>query len=560
MNAALDGLRTGLAPFASGLRSPGSMFDSTGMEKARQQVEDEHGGAGIFVDPGTIMAAIERFHRTGEVGSFRDLKYVCLGVSAMDPQGWCILADAGLRRRVVELVKGEVGEMRRIRCFQALLSSYWAFPLNGTQTSEESRAGWQKLRSWLRAGHERIVQYRAHKPPWFVALSRHAVLLSEQPCEQFGADLLRGDSAQLQDAIESLAIPRDSWLPEETVVAHLRAGCGLDDAAFKQQLPSLLDMASGRGEIALGETLRLRCVALLVSRYARCGERPEHTALRDDAVAIIGNPWLRRVNWETWVVDAQDRPDEPSREMVNGWLKRRLIIHFFALLSDDGMGDRRRLDYWLRFEPVIEDMWFALGRKARDRRDKPFKEFKEQAKGRLLDLEDTTVDNNAFVMQIGRHLLVEFGAKGNAMFVFERGRIGQALHNTLSAGRESASVSIHHLKDTSYRIERLLHMDSSAQTWEQKFDDYLVPRIAPRPGTAPRGIDGVHPPPAPGNSFSENEWDIFARSHGLHVEDNRSKQGALWVLDAKQPRHVIAQLEAWGFRCRPTRGWYKFKE
>jgi hypothetical protein len=554
MNAPLNMLRMGLGPFASGLRAPEALSDPSDMVRAKQQVLREHGGAAIVADTRSIMSAIASFRRLGKVDGFRDLKYVCLGMGAVDGQGWCAIADSRLRNRVAELVEAQPEMRRRVRCFQALLSSFWSFPLNGKQASEESKAGWVELRKWLRAERERILKSKEAMPPWFSALTKHIALLSEQPCEHFGAALLRGDSSELREAMDSLAIPSDSWVLEEAVIAQMRAGCALNDEPFKATLSNLINIGSGRGRVELGESLRLRSVALLVSRYAKCRERPEHMALRDAAVGIVGNPWLRRASWDAWVVDARGKPDDQSREMVNGWLKRRLITDFFELLSVDGTGDSRRVDYWLRFEPAIEDMWFALGADAQYRRGEQFNDFRNRAKGRLLDLDGTTADNNAFVMRVGRYLLVEFGAKGNAMFVFEWDSLGQPLLDTLTSGRARASVSIHRLKDSN-NVERLIHRDSAAQSWEQKFDAYLVPRIGRRPSDPPRRAGAVRR--VRNENFSTDTWTFFARTHGLRVEDHRSRQGALWVLGVEQPSHVAAQLEAWGFKPRAPRGWFK---
>lgn len=554
MNVPLKMLRTGLGSFSKGLRAPESMSNLSDMVQAKQQVLREHGGAALVADTRSIMTAMASFRRTGKIESFRDLKYVCLGIGALDGKGWCAMADARLRNRVAELVEGQPEMRRRIRCFQALLSSFWSFPLNGKQASAESKAGWVELRKWLRAERQRIFKSKDQKPLWFASLSKHIALLSEQPCEHFGADLLRGDSSELREAIDGLAIPSDSWVIEEAVIAQMRAGCALSDEPFKATLSNLISIASGRGGVELGEFLRLRSVALLVSRYAKCLERPEHMALRDAAVGIVGNPWLRRTNWDVWVVDARGKPDNQSREMVNGWLKRRLITDFFELLSVDGTGDSRRVDYWLRFEPAIEDMWFALGSDAQYRRGEQFNDFRNRAKGRLLDLEGTTADNNAFVMRVGRYLLVEFGAKGNAMYVFEWDSLRQDLVDTLTSGRARASVSIHRLKDSN-NVERLIHRDSADQSWEQKFDAYLVPRIGRRPSDPPRRAGTVRR--GRDEEFSMAAWESFVLSHGLMVQDYRSRQGSLWVLGVKQPSHVAAQLKAWGFTSRKPKGWYK---
>ncbi len=554
MNAPLNMLRMGLGPFASGLQVPETISDPSEMVQARQQVHREHGGAGIVADTRSIMSAVASFRKAGKVDSFRDLKYVCLGMGAIDPQGWCAIAEDRLRNRVAELVEGQSEMRRRIRCFQALLSSYWSFPINGKQASEEAKAGWHELRTWLWAERERIVKSKEPKPPWFAALTKHVALLTDQPCENFGAALLRGDSTELRDAMESLAIPSDSWVLEESVIAQMRAGCALDDEAFKSTLQNLIKIGTGRGGVDLTESLHLRCVSLLVSRYAKCRERPEHMALRDAAVYIVGNPWLRRASWDAWVVDVRGKPDDQSREMVNGWLKRRLITDFFELLSVDGTGDSRRVDYWLRFEPAIEDMWFALGSDAQYRRGEQFNDFRGRANGRLLELDGTTADNNAFVMRVGRYLLVEFGAKGNAMYVFEWDSLGQPLLDTLTSGRARSSVSIHRLKDSN-NIERMIHRDSAAQTWEQKFDADLVPRIGSRPNDTPRRAGAVRRPSI--EDFSAEPWTRYVWDHCLQVDDNRSRQGALWVLGVEQPSHVAAKLAAWGFKRREPKGWFK---
>ena len=554
MNAPLNLLRTGLERFATGLQARLVIPDPTPMVRARQQVEKEHGSAGIRVDTQTILSVVENFRQTRTVQTYKELKYVCLGVGSVDPKGWCVVADAPLFDQVTHLVLALAEMRRRIRCFQAMLSSYWTFPLNDKHTSSTAKGGWDVLRRWLRSEHQHILQSKEQKPPWFAALTKHIALLSEQPCEQFGEGLLRGDSSGLREAMENLAIPSDSWVLEEAVIAQIRAGCALNDDPFKEKLSNLINIGSGRGDVDLGESLKLRSVALLVSRYAKCREHPEDIALRDAAVNIVGNPWLHPVNWDAWVVDDRGKPDEKSRKMVNGWLKRRLITDFFELLSVDGTGDSRRVDYWLRFEPAIEDMWFALGTDAQYRSGEQFNDFRNRAKGRLLDLDGTTTDNNAFVMRVGRYLLVEFGAKGNAMYVFEWEALGQPLLETLSSGRVRASVSIHQLKDRNY-VERLIHRDTAAQRWEKKFDAELVPLIGKRPSAPPRRTGQVRSVQTA--KFTEATWSDFARKHSLQVTDNRSKQGALWVHGVEQSSHVIAQLEAWGFKQRIPRGWYK---
>lgn len=567
MSAALHQLSAGLRPFASRLQAGQPLSDPAQMVRARKQVEIEHGRWPPTPPPGTILDAVDEFRRAGTAATFRDLKYVCFGVSALDGEGRCLLSESHLLRKVTDLVARQREMRRRLLCFQALLSSYWTFPLNGRQTGPESKAGWIELREWLSVEHRRILLAHEPKPPWFAALTRHIGLLSDRPCDAFGAALMRGDPSGLPEAMESLSIPQDSWVMEEAVVAQMRAGCALRDGAFKDVLPDLIAIALGRKGIHVVESIKVRSVALLISRYARCTERPEHMALRDAAVSVIGNPWLRRPNWDAWVRDAAGKPDNQSREMVNGWLKRRLITDFFELLSVDGAGVRRRVEYWLRHEPAIEDMWFALGSDARGRRGEQFDDFRSRAKGRLLDLGGTTADNNAFVMRVGRYLLVEFGAHGNAMYVVDWNTLSEPLLDVLHSGRARAGVHIRLLRPgPDDYVQRMIHMDSLDQTWEEKFDAYLVPGIVGRPAVPPRrvaagAVKKVAQQPASAKPqrryFTPSNWEAFVREHKLQVVDHRASQGALWVRGAAQPRHIASQLHAWGFTRRDPKGWCK---
>lgn len=575
MKDALSFLQLGLTESLSGGIHPTERWtEPARIARALAQVQREHGGAAILAPKETIMGVIAAFRATGTCKSFTDLKYVCLGMGNVDDRGWCVFADAQRRCEVLRLVERQTEFRRKLRCFQASLSSYWTFRLNDSSTRPEAIDGWRDLRSWLRSERSKLLISKETKPQWFDQLGRHVELLSDEPCKKFGAALLRGDSSELNAAMEGLAIPKDSWVLEEAVFAQISAAAAFPDEGFKEKLSPLLTLAMGKEQVEIGVTLRIRCVAQLVSRYARCKDRPEHMALREAAISTIGNPWLRRAIWDAKVVDGKGEPDDQAREMLNGWLKRNLIKNFFELLSVDGTGDPRRLDYWLRFEPLIEDMWFALGTDAQHRRDKDFDDFRASAKGRLLDLEDSASDNNAFVMRIGKYLAVEFGATGNAFYLFTWDSLDQPLINALTSGRARASASLRILKSPN-NAARLIHRDSATERWEDKFDlricpllghwpkDLLQREVAIRAEAIPdrRLVETPRPTNAINASVvrgpTEIEWVFFAQSNRLLVKDNRAKGGALWILDQNLRPWIVAQLEAWGFKHSSRFGWYK---
>lgn len=568
----LDSLRSRLlSAFAPGPRAPETWTEADETTRTVAAIRARHDSPAVEADKRTVAMAVAAFRKTGAHDGYRGLKYVCLGAGSADERGWSLFSDKPLRGKLLALLDAETEFRRRLKCFQSLMLAYWSFPLNSA--SPAAVEGWLATRAWMAVTRFDLQRTKGGKPAWFSVLTEHDNLLGDAPCDRYGKALLAGNGAELRQAIEGLAIPSDSWVMEEAVVAQMKAAAKLSHADFKAVLHELLPIATGKAGVSVSKALQVRCVAMLVSRYARCSDRPENMALRDAAVTVIGNPWLRRASWDASVVDAAGKPDGEAREMVNGWLKRRLIKDFFELLSADGTGDTRRLDYWLRFEPLIEDMWFALGSDARWRRGESFNDFRERAKGRLINLEQTTADNNAFVMRMGEYLAVEFGAQGNAFYLFRWDRLPQRLLDKLTSGKERVDVEISSLKAASNE-GRLIHKDSAGRglSWEQKFDQSICPLIDHRPEEPPRRLGGravarpqqqpevrrvaSHPEPQI-HKAGLAEIEKFAAGWGLRVEDHRNKGGALWVIADERISAVAFALKAWGFRHKPGKGWWR---
>lgn len=539
----LDTLRTRLlSAFELGLRRADGWTDPAATERMVERVRQRHDGPGSPPDPATIASAVAHFRRTGQPDGWRGLKRVCFGAGSLDERGWCVLSDKPMRDRLIALAQGQEEARKRVRCFQSLLSSYWSFPL--ASADEKSRAGWLALREWLDSRLPSVVRDAVRTPGWLSTLVANRNLLHDDPCAKYGAKLLAGDGSEFHAAIAGLGIPSDSWVPEEAVIAQMRAGAALGHDRFRDTLQGLLAVATGKAGLVPSRSLQTRCVAILVSRYAKIPGQPEHMALRDAAVNIIGNPWLRRASWDASVVDERGRPDDGAREMVYGWLKRRLIKDFFELLSEDGAGDSRRLDYWLRFEPFIDDMWFALGTNARWRRGENFEDFRNRAKGRLLNLDSTTADNNAFVMRMGDHVAVEFGETGNALYLFRWDGLPPAVSQKLLSGKERADVTIHQLKSSERALMTKRHRDSpkAMESWEQKFDAAICPLLGQRPKGRPAFVP---------------ELEAILKGYGVEGEDRRPQGGALWVLADDSHSAFSSKVRALGFRYRSGKGWYK---
>ena len=298
----------------------------------------------------------------------------------------------------------------------------------------------------------------------------------------------------------------------------------------------------------------------------------------------MGNPWLR-INEASW---ASVSPQ--ARQMVADWLKLALMQKFFNLLAEDGRNDPRRLQFWESYRTSIHDMYFALGDDARSHPGPDFKEIRQQMRGLQLTLTDSVANNNAFIMCIGEHVVVEFGLKGNACFIFRRDRLPFPLLGSV-AGNSRA------LKHPSY-VERLLHIDSSMGLWEDKFRSTLAKVVNVRPSAHAAGMSSASAPrsetnpsktspsknerdqPAPSGQprqtdipglrgspgatarklfppFSMAEFRSLCSSHRLDWHDNRPKGGNLWVHTKEQGTEVSDTLEAWGFQLKSGAGWWR---
>lgn len=530
-----------------------------------QKINKEMDGVSPAPSSASIAQMVAAYRRSQNLGSFHNLKYVCFGAAMQMPDGWCVLSDEKLCGKLL----AEVGQLneprRRFKCFQALLSSYFTFALYGEQTSETAKAGWEVLRDWL--AHQRVqfqrlgVHWRLRLTGWFGVLSNHENLLTNQPCDHYGADMLRGNNSSIEEARRGLGIPSDSWVMQEAILSQMKATESLGDDPFKTRLDSLLKLVQGQTEVRISDLLKRRSVAILVSRYARCTSKPEQPALRDAAVSIIGNPWLKKTQWDAWVKMSDGQPDDEARKMVNGWLKQRLITDFFDVLSEDGRADQRRLKYWLRFEPAIEDLWLVLGPDAMRNWSQPYRELRERAIGRLLQLENPgPSNNNAFIMRMGDWLIVEFGITGNACYVYPLSPSPFVL--------QGKSVSLYKLKNKKLG-ESHNHV---ANGWESNFDQAICPKVGYRPGKGASTITHHVEPfgssrastsnssrsAAFNKGFNETEFWNQIKSYSLPTEDYRREHRGLWV-NIEQSRYPMIDqwLESLGFKYKQGRGWWR---
>lgn len=496
----------------------------------------------------SIAQALYVFKTTGDLSNFIELKYACLGISqSIGKDEWQLIEDNALFQVFLQRVDKEQAQLRRFRkCYQALIYSYFSFDLYANSTGA-AKQNWQLLQQYLRERLD-VALSASHQPNWLKVLSDHRNMLSDDPCGRYAASLLKGNSSELQSIGDAIGFGKSSWVWQQAMLAHTQAVIARKiDNDFREVMEPLLEILSGKGPVVLSPSIISQCVALVLVRYTYCVERPEHPVLRDIAVNAFGNPWLKKVAWDAEV------GSEAARKMVDGWLKARLITDFFALLSEEGATDERRLKYWLRFSEAIEDMWFVLGSTARNNNSPEFREMRKRMDGRMHYLEGSgnTGDNNAFIMRIGSLMAVEFGLDGNACYIFQ--------HDDFKVDMSRRFIDIANLRGSN-NIARLIHRG----VWEPKFDEWICPRVSWYPERSVNGARREVSQQYSAKSSISNEAYLeisdlrrIEKLFDVRINDLRQKGGAIWVLAQDGNTDLNEELIRLGFKYKSPKGWWR---
>lgn len=505
-----------------------------------------------------VKTALITFARTGEVVNPQRLKYLCYGLAVpIGSAGARIIDNAPLFERLLGQVTQQAQRARHFRrAYQGLLAGYLSLDLASLGV-ESVQTNWRRLQKFLADKLDAVITGSTRPgrtlPSWLTVLDQHRNLLGDDPCARYAQGLMRHDTSELQALSAGLGLVTTSWVWERSLMDYVRLVCAAADPAFLRGLPDLLDLANGHRDLSLPGLLSQEVVAMSVRRYAECTDKPEHTALRDACLSRFGNPWLRRTAW-----DAQVK-SEAARTMVESWIKRRLIRDFFELLAEDGAADLRRLNYWLKWEPYIDDMWFILGTDAQANRSAAFLELRKRMAGRDRNLIDSNPRNNAFVMRMGSLIVLEFGVTGNAARLFAatdfQADLDQKWHQLNALKQKEGATRLDHRWD-----------------WESRFDDALKAHLggvrpsarptAPAPDTRRgTGTSPMRPPVSRRRPLTPEDVRSLMNMctwYALTWENNLDKGGAFWILlpDRSKKLALSNMLERRGFTFAAGKGFW----
>lgn len=449
-----------------------------------------------------------------------------------------------------------------IKAWRGLLSSYFSY--SGPDTEDElGKANWEALRTFLKETFPSLLEKRKITPSWALKLGEHLNLLDGNPCERYAITALQGDTAPIEELQKDLAIPQTSWLIGELVRAQVKQACSLEDSRFRQCIPRL---AKALRAVPLYVNMGL---IQILTRYSHCRDASENPDLSHLAVEYWGNPKLP--GNRKW-----GHVDPKIKEMVLKWLIGRDLETFFDLMTSDHHADQdqRRLKFWRRYLGSIQDAYFVLGDKAWSSQNENYVALRRRNEGRVAKLVHTDRLNNAFIMLVGKYVIVEFGTTGNACYCFDRENLPFRLDIRELVGDMTQLKN----RTRGYRFH-LSHVDRRDEDWEETFEQRLLEQgIEPdqprstsgrppqarhrkrtdRGGSSRRdsSSEPILPIGSPILKFEIEELKDFVGRFGLKVIDFRNKGGNLWVKPDCDMLAVQNQLRRWNFQRKVGTGWW----
>ncbi|MBK6961593.1 MAG: hypothetical protein IPH23_10645 [Gammaproteobacteria bacterium] len=532
-------------------------------------------GASQHVPKDRQEEAIRRFWISRRLDNLKDARLVCFGVALpMGPQSERVIEDPERFPALLDGADQFLPKPRQYRrCYQGLLSGYFAYDRDHKDTPPAGRTNWETLRTYLGDRAKKTIDDR-YNPAWVDSLQQHQTLFSTDPCGRYGPPMLDGDSTEIDVLRSHLNISDKSWFMRRLFLAQINAAIQRIDSEFLTVLERILAMIRDNG-IIHDEGL-----ALVLNRHACIPRPPLAIPLRDAAVSRWGNPWLA-LNSMRW-----GHVTPAARAMVAEWLKLEFIEAFFTLLAEERSGDSRRLEFWKRYVHAIDSIHFALGTDARTSKRPDFVTLRKKMEKLSIDLDDALRTNNAFIMQMGPVVIVEFGGYSNACYGYDATRplpfdYGQRVVTRVNA-HNSLKHSAHRLK---WRHQDGIHGWSK---WEQWFEAELTKHFNIRPKTpssdlqlpqptrptmANQSTRTESPPPtqtplspvrantvlraAMTTTYRRQALSVLAAEFGLRIDDLTADNGNLWVRTDDSNRDINTILLRWGFQYRAGKGWWK---
>ena len=548
-------LKKSLQGIVEDLSASQETFGNIGpITKSLERIKASFDGQTNSRPPGDqIQQAIKNFLADGAIHNLRQARLTAWGLAMSYSQNPPFFE----RERQFSEYLNILNEPRFLsrNIWRGLLASYLNYQGSFTK-NDIGKGNWEKLRAFLKETFGSIFDQTSQKPEWMTVIRENLNIFDISPCQPYAQAALRGDDQAIK-ALKETVIPQGSWFDAELIRAQIDFACVTDDSQFKAHLPRLCKLLWDNA-LSADEGLKN-----ILSRYHQSQDTSEAPELLDLAVYRWNNPKLPSSS--RWGLVNPD-----VKEMALRWLIGKDLRIFFDLFSDECKAEKekRRLTFWMRYLDQISDAYFVLGKHAYESTEESYVEMRRSNEGRLSRLEQAGSDrNNAFIMILSGYVIVEFGLTGNACFCFERGKEPFQLNAPILKGDRS---QLKNEASIGCRF-RLVHSDRP-YPWEYECEKELeklgvyadaTARIgALRTPTSDRRRFRHHREnqnqvlDSPKAKFTPEELIQFAKKFDLKVVDYRDNGGNLWITPASDFFLIRSQLEIWGFKRIPGKGWW----
>jgi hypothetical protein len=471
-------------------------------------------------------------------------------------------------KSLLEIYDDEIktGDLWRLT-WHGLLTSYFSFnPLNA---NEMATNGWGHLREFLeRTWPQMSLQSGGEViPDWVRILRGDAAVLTKNPAEKYASQYLNGDPERVDRLRSDLGIPQASWFWHQLVLSAVRSAIKLSDLEFQRSIPRLIELIREK------PAFRDEAIEVVLVRYHQCTNASPHEEIREFVVHkdVWRNPKLKAMG----IAPAWNRvPDEVWR-MVMAWVTERALKDFFDILASRNSSDAGRLAFWSKYLQQITWTRLVFGSEtmALQHSNKAVKELIARERGDYAEML-TNKKSDAFMMQIGGFLAVEFSVTSNAGYVYDVKNLKFDKNSKYYTGGTD---------DLKYGFSngeglRILHMpnwEDGATYQLQKLGIYPDKKTYTRATNAPM-VNG----PITSDSANQNRQNTLSEAsinggdtqkfsmsklyhliegfRGVKILDQRGPNGGrLWVEDSSQSRFLAGELEKLGFVWANSRAaWY----
>lgn len=542
-----------------------------GYAKAKPNKEDAYAAASAFLRG----QALDSWQR--------DMVATALAEPIREQGGGSVLGSP----RLVDLLaayesEAQTGELWRLT-WHGLLNSYFDFDPTSTKHAP-TYAGWSKLRDFLARTWPHIDRQAgtSHVPDWIGVLRSEPQVLSAKPTEKYAAEFLAGDTATTDRLATDLGIPPSSWFWHSLVLAAVSQATGRSDAEYRQLVSKLVQLVHSK------PAFRDEALEQILVRYHACVGAPPDERLRDYVVqpTVWKNPKLKAAG----IATAWNRVPDAVWHMVLGWVNERSLKDFFDILAARNMADEGRLAFWSRYLKQITWTRLVFGAEtmALKNRNAEVRSLIAREEGSFAELTSPTKrEFDAFMMQIGSFLIVEFSKKPNACYLYKADELPfEPYSRHYNGGTEDLAAGFHgtcaarivHRDGWAYRAavelrtlgirpdkpeaQRALPQAPTGNTYSRvsRTEDEVIavakPPVEPQPVIPTATVDS---PVAEqkGPDMAKLRL-VVSRFRGAEILDKRvTSGGRLWVEDPLERTQLASELKSFGFKWANSRqAWY----